>query len=140
MSASARERERMQRGAEGEWQKPEDEVAAAAADVAERTAAAAPGGMSASALELLPGKWSMNLVKTNPEAVRTRRKDGGQVSDNMKTLPAWKTRGEILTSIRTNQVTIISGDTGCGKSTLIPQIIADATSWNEDDRVILCVQ
>ncbi|CAB0037009.1 unnamed protein product [Trichogramma brassicae] len=42
-----------------------------------------------------------------------------------KQLPAWNKMNEVLNTIQENQVTIISGETGCGKSTQIPQFILD---------------
>lgn len=36
-----------------------------------------------------------------------------------KNLPAYKKREEILTAIKENQVTVISGETGCGKTTQV---------------------
>lgn len=45
--------------------------------------------------------------------------------ESRKKLPAWKCREAILGSIRANQVTVISGMTGCGKSTQVPQFILD---------------
>jgi len=35
---------------------------------------------------------------------------------------------------------VISGDTGCGKSTLIPQLVSDAANLIADDKVVVCVQ
>ncbi|XP_076752985.1 putative ATP-dependent RNA helicase DHX57 [Xylocopa sonorina] len=40
-------------------------------------------------------------------------------------LPAWLKMDEILEIICKNQVTIISGETGCGKSTQVPQFLLD---------------
>ncbi|XP_045500588.1 ATP-dependent DNA/RNA helicase DHX36 [Colias croceus] len=42
-----------------------------------------------------------------------------------KILPAYKKRDHILDVIDKNQVIVISGETGCGKSTQIPQLILD---------------
>lgn len=41
-------------------------------------------------------------------------------------LPAFKHQEEIVTKVKNHQVTIISGDTGCGKSTQVPQFLLDA--------------
>eukprot|EP00804_Cyclotella_cryptica_P008661 CCRYP_020114-RE/>CCRYP_020114-RE protein AED:0.18 eAED:0.18 QI:30/0.83/0.71/1/0.83/0.85/7/67/1794 len=40
-------------------------------------------------------------------------------------LPAYKMRSEVLETIRTSQVTVVSGDTGCGKTTQVPQLVLD---------------
>lgn len=41
-------------------------------------------------------------------------------------LPAYKHQDEVVQKVLNNQVTIISGDTGCGKSTQVPQFVLDA--------------
>jgi len=46
-------------------------------------------------------------------------------TDTRKKLPVYKMRKVILETIRKNQVTVISGNTGCGKSTQIPQYILE---------------
>lgn len=45
--------------------------------------------------------------------------------DARKSLPAWQMREQILEMIRSSQVVVISGETGCGKSTQTPQFILD---------------
>ncbi|CAD5122474.1 DgyrCDS10897 [Dimorphilus gyrociliatus] len=40
-------------------------------------------------------------------------------------LPAFERREEIMEKIKSNQVLLISGDTGCGKTTQVPQFILD---------------
>ncbi|XP_045536777.1 putative ATP-dependent RNA helicase DHX57 [Papilio machaon] len=42
-----------------------------------------------------------------------------------KELPAWKKKEEILSALSKSQVIVISGETGCGKSTQVPQYILD---------------
>ena len=42
-----------------------------------------------------------------------------------KSLPAASAAGEILDLIRSNRVVIIAGETGCGKTTQVPQFILD---------------
>ncbi|CAK1587025.1 unnamed protein product [Parnassius mnemosyne] len=45
-------------------------------------------------------------------------------------LPTYKKSEEILSLINNNQVVVISGETGCGKSTQIPQLILDEAIKN----------
>eukprot|EP00985_Skeletonema_marinoi_P009325 scaffold4339_cov77-Skeletonema_marinoi.AAC.1 len=40
-------------------------------------------------------------------------------------LPAYKMKNELVKTIRKNQVTVVSGDTGCGKTTQLPQLVLD---------------
>lgn len=59
-------------------------------------------------------------------------------------LPAWKQKQDILVSIRKNQLIILKGETGCGKSTQVPQFIFD--EWiesfqsNKKHCEIICTQ
>ncbi|RLN56576.1 hypothetical protein BBJ28_00022676, partial [Nothophytophthora sp. Chile5] len=48
----------------------------------------------------------------------------------METLPVFAHREEILENVSVNQLTIIQGETGCGKSTSVPQFLHDA--WARD--------
>lgn len=43
-----------------------------------------------------------------------------------QSLPAWMKSNEILTALENSQVVVISGETGCGKSTQVPQFILDS--------------
>ncbi|CAH2090225.1 unnamed protein product [Euphydryas editha] len=66
------------------------------------------------------------------------------MSDRRK-LPAWQKRQEILDAMKKSQVIVISGETGCGKSTQVPQYILDdwLSSYNKDGREhveIVCTQ
>lgn len=67
-----------------------------------------------------------------------------QMLYNRRNLPAWNLMKEILSKINTNQVIVISGETGCGKSTQVPQFILDnwlANYSNEKQHLeIVCTQ
>jgi ATP-dependent RNA helicase DHX36 len=41
-------------------------------------------------------------------------------------LPAFQMRDQIVKTILDNRVVVVSGDTGCGKTTQIPQLVLDA--------------
>ena len=45
-------------------------------------------------------------------------------------LPAYKMRDRLLSTISQNQVTVVSGDTGCGKTTQVPQLVLDDLIMN----------
>ncbi|OWA50925.1 ATP-dependent RNA helicase DHX36 [Hypsibius exemplaris] len=51
-------------------------------------------------------------------------------------LPAWQARKELLKTVRENQVTVVSGETGCGKTTQLPQFILD--SFMEEGNGVNC--
>ncbi|XP_057710392.1 putative ATP-dependent RNA helicase DHX57 [Corythoichthys intestinalis] len=57
-------------------------------------------------------------------------------------LPAWNERDNILDVLNNCQVLVISGMTGCGKTTQIPQFVLDATLSGPADKVanIVCTQ
>ena len=42
-----------------------------------------------------------------------------RIKQAQKGLPIWQHKEEILEMIKTNQVVIVAGDTGCGKSTQV---------------------
>ncbi|XP_023638295.1 DExH-box ATP-dependent RNA helicase DExH5, mitochondrial isoform X3 [Capsella rubella] len=46
--------------------------------------------------------------------------------ESRRSLPAFKQRDSVLTAISKNQVIVISGETGCGKTTQIPQFILES--------------
>ncbi|KAL8724462.1 MAG: hypothetical protein Q9181_006814 [Wetmoreana brouardii] len=60
-------------------------------------------------------RWLMRQDTTKQEKMLTAR----------KALPAWTQREAIIYAVNTNQVTIISGETGSGKSTQSVQFILD---------------
>lgn len=59
--------------------------------------------------------------------LKTERCKQVNFKELMKTLPVFAHREEILESVAANQLTIIQGETGCGKSTSVPQFLYD--SW-----------
>ncbi|CAN0293282.1 unnamed protein product [Hapterophycus canaliculatus] len=42
-----------------------------------------------------------------------------------QSLPAYMQRDDIVETIRKNQVVVLSGETGCGKTTQVPQFVLD---------------
>lgn len=59
-----------------------------------------------------------------------------------KSLPAYEFKDAIIENIKSHQVIIISGETGCGKSTQVPQYILDDWINNYDNKNlnIVCTQ
>ncbi|XP_057650908.1 putative ATP-dependent RNA helicase DHX57 [Diorhabda carinulata] len=61
-----------------------------------------------------------------------------------KDLPAWALQKNIVNTINRSQVVVISGETGCGKSTQVPQFILDEwiKNYSNDNRhiEIVCTQ
>ncbi|XP_010527764.1 PREDICTED: DExH-box ATP-dependent RNA helicase DExH5, mitochondrial [Tarenaya hassleriana] len=52
--------------------------------------------------------------------------EGRRILKFRRSLPAFKDRDSILAAISQNQVIVISGETGCGKTTQIPQFILES--------------
>lgn len=90
--------------------------------------------------------WVQDLSNAKPfqpggvEAVKTRRDEAPPISAASMRMPTYEKKDLILAAIRRNRVTVISGDTGCGKSTLIPQLVCDAVNLVDDDKVVICTQ
>lgn len=57
-----------------------------------------------------------------------------------KSLPIWNLKGEIMHSINNNQVIIISGETGSGKTTQVPQFILEHYNRTGRPCRIICTQ
>eukprot|EP00930_Biecheleria_cincta_P040679 TRINITY_DN27868_c0_g1_i1.p1 TRINITY_DN27868_c0_g1~~TRINITY_DN27868_c0_g1_i1.p1 ORF type:complete len:986 (+),score=128.47 TRINITY_DN27868_c0_g1_i1:179-3136(+) len=90
--------------------------------------------MRADAHAFVPGK------RTVDASAKARRKYAPEISPASRRLPTYDKKDWIIASIRHNKVTVISGDTGCGKSTLIPQLVCDAEGLVPDDKVIVCTE
>ncbi|KAF6732859.1 putative ATP-dependent RNA helicase DHX57 [Oryzias melastigma] len=62
--------------------------------------------------------------------------------EQRKNLPAWQERDNILEVLNRSQVLVVSGMTGCGKTTQIPQFILDASLNGPAEQVanVLCTQ
>ena len=72
-------------------------------------------------------KENLNLIKKFQE--KKKNSYYQKMLETRKSLPAWTMKDEIVKTINANQVVVISGDTGCGKSTQVPQFILD--HWME---------
>ena len=57
------------------------------------------------------------------------------MNETKRNLPIFRERENIVRSVNDNMVTIIIGDTGCGKSTQVPQYLISA-GWKH----IVCTQ
>lgn len=76
-------------------------------------------------------------VKPNKHQAPPTRKEDNSLKP---TLEIEKMKGTILEQIASNQVTIISGETGCGKSTQVPQYINEQARNTGQRCKILCTQ
>jgi len=55
----------------------------------------------------------------------SKRERFAQMLAQRKKLPSYQMKDKIVQSIRSNRVTVISGDTGCGKTTQVPAMVMD---------------
>lgn len=61
-----------------------------------------------------------------------------QSIENAKNLPIAKHRNQILKKLERNRVVVISGDTGCGKTTQVPKYILEHGAAHNQDVSIIC--
>ncbi|XP_047508277.1 putative ATP-dependent RNA helicase DHX57 isoform X1 [Pieris napi] len=109
-----------------------------------------------------PSHYSISKVKDNRPSVNIENmmKENREISKRYfekpennrynkmmsarKKLPAWQKRNDILNAMKKSQVIVISGETGCGKSTQVPQYILDEwlENFNKEPRhvEIVCTQ
>ncbi|KAM6962420.1 putative ATP-dependent RNA helicase DHX57 [Tautogolabrus adspersus] len=88
-----------------------------------------------------------NLLKENGKLCREFQKKQSSrrfrsMFEQRRKLPAWQERENILDLLDRCQVLVVSGMTGCGKTTQIPQFILDSTLKGRADEVanIICTQ
>ncbi|KAL3654449.1 hypothetical protein CASFOL_004130 [Castilleja foliolosa] len=70
--------------------------------------------------------WQRSLQMHDEQHTWQESSEGRKMLDFRSNLPAYKEKDTILSSISNNQVVIISGETGCGKTTQIPQFILES--------------
>jgi len=61
------------------------------------------------------------------QKAKKSHRDYGRMLKQRKVLPAYSFASHICDAIGTHRVTVLSGDTGCGKSTQVPQFLLDDT-------------
>lgn len=88
-----------------------------------------------------------NLLQENSKLCKDLQKKQSSrryksMLEQRRNLPAWKEQDAILAHIEGCQVLVVSGMTGCGKTTQIPQFILDASLRGSADQVanIICTQ
>ncbi|KAG2261721.1 hypothetical protein Bca52824_068800 [Brassica carinata] len=80
--------------------------------------------------------WQRSLQLRERQDYWQKSAEGQIMLECRRCLPAYKQRDVVLSAISQNQVIVISGETGCGKTTQIPQFILE--SEIEANRGALC--
>ncbi|KAG7032056.1 DExH-box ATP-dependent RNA helicase DExH5, mitochondrial, partial [Cucurbita argyrosperma subsp. argyrosperma] len=70
--------------------------------------------------------WRRSLHLRDQQHAWQSSLEGREMLEFRKNLPAYKEKDALLTTISQNQVIIISGETGCGKTTQVPQFILES--------------
>ncbi|XP_058184663.1 DExH-box ATP-dependent RNA helicase DExH5, mitochondrial-like isoform X3 [Rhododendron vialii] len=80
--------------------------------------------------------WRRSTQMRSQQQAWQESPEGRKMLEFRRSLPAYKEKNALLMAISNNQVVIISGETGCGKTTQIPQFILE--SEIESVRGVLC--
>ncbi|KAK3160163.1 hypothetical protein QOZ80_1BG0056030 [Eleusine coracana subsp. coracana] len=75
-------------------------------------------------MERIQNRKSLQL--RNQQASWQESSDGERMMEFRRSLPAYKERQALLEAISQNQVVVVSGETGCGKTTQLPQYILES--------------
>ncbi|KAL5830491.1 hypothetical protein ACOSQ3_019959 [Xanthoceras sorbifolium] len=86
--------------------------------------------------------WRRSLRMRDEQQAWQTSPDGKRMLEFRRSLPAYKEKDTLLTTISQNQVVIISGETGCGKTTQVPQFILESEIESARGAVcsIICTQ
>lgn len=80
--------------------------------------------------------WQRSLQLRERQDYWEKSVEGQRMLECRRCLPAYKQRDVVLSAISQNQVIVVSGETGCGKTTQIPQFVLE--SEVEANRGALC--
>eukprot|EP00178_Gracilaria_changii_P017569 TRINITY_DN500_c0_g1_i2.p1 TRINITY_DN500_c0_g1~~TRINITY_DN500_c0_g1_i2.p1 ORF type:complete len:1343 (-),score=190.46 TRINITY_DN500_c0_g1_i2:4236-8264(-) len=94
---------------------------------------------------LKPQKEKNEIARTNverlaPAAPLKESQELKKMRKQRQLLPAYNSRSEILSAVKKHQVVVISGATGSGKTTQVPQFILEDAAENRIPVSIVCTQ
>uniref|UniRef100_A0A7I4XVZ3 ATP-dependent RNA helicase DHX36 n=1 Tax=Haemonchus contortus TaxID=6289 RepID=A0A7I4XVZ3_HAECO len=72
--------------------------------------------------------------------VPQRSNSSAEMLQQRKMLPAYRQRDDVLRAINDHKVVLITGGTGCGKTTQVPQFLLEHASENNQPLRIVCTQ
>lgn len=98
--------------------------------------------ISVAAQKAKDAKTRLNQKLLSKYKAKRKTKKFKTMLGQRENLPAYNMREQIAKLIRNNQVTVVSGETGCGKTTQLPQIVLDdmMESGHGADCNIICTQ
>ncbi|XAR72299.1 RNA helicase [Bertholletia excelsa] len=70
--------------------------------------------------------WRRGMQMRSQQQAWQESPEGRKMLEFRRSLPAYKEKDALLMAIAQNQVVIVSGETGCGKTTQIPQFILES--------------
>mmetsp|Transcript_31138 Transcript_31138/g.101469 ORF Transcript_31138/g.101469 Transcript_31138/m.101469 type:complete len:1282 (-) Transcript_31138:80-3925(-) len=122
----------------------EQELQAAAAEEAAANFTATElqrQGGTATATEQQPRRgpgstWSTRRPRPPPELSPL----GGPLKEVREALPAHGFREQLIEAVRSKQVVVIEGETGCGKTTQVPQYVLEDAAARKEPCMIVCTQ
>ncbi|XP_020086379.1 probable pre-mRNA-splicing factor ATP-dependent RNA helicase DEAH3 isoform X4 [Ananas comosus] len=63
-----------------------------------------------------------------------------EILEKRRTLPVWQQKEELLETLKANQILILVGETGSGKTTQIPQFVLEANEFAGKRPMVACTQ
>ncbi|KAL6957771.1 RNA helicase [Sarracenia purpurea var. burkii] len=86
--------------------------------------------------------WRRSMQMRSQQEAWQESPEGRKMLEFRRGLPAYKEKDALLMAISQNQVVIISGETGCGKTTQIPQFILESQIESTHGAIcsIICTQ
>ncbi|GMP98569.1 hypothetical protein CsSME_00046401 [Camellia sinensis var. sinensis] len=95
-----------------------------------------------SVLEIDTGNERLSVELKERQEKMKARDNGKAMRSFRERLPAFKVKSEFLKAVAANQVLVVSGETGCGKTTQLPQFILEdeISSLRGANCNIICTQ
>lgn len=101
------------------------DIAAVASAASEETSSAARRTSRRVARHPRPIRWAVDDRSKNEWLARQEAAPYQKMLTQRQRLPAWQVREDVVSTVTENQITIISGETGSGKSTQSVQFVLD---------------
>lgn len=80
----------------------------------------------------------LELSYTETQEARLRKESFQRLQTKRAVLPAFEHRSAVTTLVKENQIVLISGETGCGKTTQVPQFLYDDPEIGPRAKIVIC--